>query len=71
VITASRDSLCGEGERFKDLLIEAAVEVTFKRFEAKHGFTHGGGPDAEEAWGMMAKHLEGCLCGKADTIIAE
>ena len=61
VITASQDSLCEEGEKFKDLLIEAGVKVTFKRFNAKHGFSHSGGPDADEAWGMMIKHLKECL----------
>ncbi len=40
VITASRDSLATETERFKDTLISAGVPVTFKRFEgAIHGFT--------------------------------
>lgn len=40
VITAGQDSLATETERFKDTLICAGVEVTFKRFEgAIHGFT--------------------------------
>ena len=63
VITASGDSLCEEGEKFKDLLIEAGVNVTFKRFNAKHGFTHSGGADADKAWGMMTEHLKSCLLG--------
>ena len=63
VITASSDSLCEEGEKFKDLLIKAGVNVTFKRFNAKHGFTHNGGADADEAWRMMTEHLKNCLCG--------
>lgn len=40
VITAGQDSLAAETERFKDTLIRAGVDVTFKRFEgAIHGFT--------------------------------
>ncbi len=40
VITAGQDSLAEETERFKDTLIEAGVDVTFRRFEgAIHGFT--------------------------------
>jgi acetyl esterase/lipase len=61
VITASGDILCDEAERFKDKLIEAGVDVTFKRFDAKHGFTHYGGPLADEAWQMMIDHLKRCL----------
>ena len=61
VITASRDSLCRETETFKDKLVEAGVDVTFKRFEAKHGFTHYDDPNAEEAWKMMADHLRKCF----------
>jgi acetyl esterase len=58
VITASEDSLAPEAEAFKDKLIEAAVAVTFQRFEgAAHGFTHEGGPEADEAWRLMADHL--------------
>ena len=58
VITASEDSLAPEAEAFKDRLIEAGVEVTFKRFEgASHGFTHTGEPGAEEAWRLMTAHL--------------
>jgi acetyl esterase len=58
VITASEDSLAPEAEAFKDRLIQAGVEVTFKRFEgASHGFTHAGEPGAEEAWRLMAEHL--------------
>ena len=58
VITAGRDSLAAEAEAFKDKLIEAGVPVTFKRFEdARHGFTHEGGPEADEAWQLMIDHL--------------
>lgn len=40
VITAGQDSLATETEKFKDTLLRAGVEVTFKRFEgAIHGFT--------------------------------
>jgi len=40
VITAEKDSLAGETEVFKDTLISAGVDVTFKRFEGViHGFT--------------------------------
>ena len=51
VITAGRDSLAAEAEAFKDKLIEAGVPVNCKRFEdARHAFTHQGGPEADEAW---------------------
>lgn len=40
VITAGQDSLATETEKFKDILLNAGVEVTFRRFEgAIHGFT--------------------------------
>jgi len=58
VITASGDSLCTECEVFKDTLIKAGVDVTFKRFEAKHGFTHEDTPMAKEAWGMIIEHIK-------------
>ena len=57
VITARQDSLCEETEKFKDKLVEAGVDVTFKRFDAPHGFTHLGGPEAAEAWQMMIDYL--------------
>jgi len=57
IITASKDSLCRETEMFKDKLVDAGVNVTFKRFEAVHGFTHLGGLEADEAWQMMINHL--------------
>jgi len=64
VITAGQDSLATETERFKDTLIQAGVDVTFKRFEgAIHGFTIMTEKDGKkrpelyrkslEAWGMM------------------
>lgn len=40
IITAGQDSLAAETEVFKDTLIRAGVDVTFRRFEgAIHGFT--------------------------------
>lgn len=40
VITAGQDSLAAETERLKDTMLQAGVDVTFKRFEgAIHGFT--------------------------------
>lgn len=40
IITASNDSLYLEGEKFKDKLIDAGVDVTYKMFEdVLHGFT--------------------------------
>lgn len=59
VITAGLDSLAPEAEAFKDKLIEAGVEVTFKRFEgARHGFNLMGEPGADESWQMMIDHLK-------------
>jgi len=57
VITASQDSLCEEAEKFKDKLVEAGVAVTFKRFNAVHGFTYSGTPESVEARQMMIDHL--------------
>jgi acetyl esterase len=59
VITAGKDSLCREGEAFKDKLIEAGVDVTFRRFEdSKHGFTLSTkNPDAAEGWALMIDFL--------------
>ena len=40
VITAGMDTLAAETEHFKDTLVKAGVDVTFKRFEDTiHGFT--------------------------------
>ena len=58
VITAQFDSLCGEGEQFRDLLITAGVAVTHKRFEAKHGFNLAPGVDSAESWQLMIDHLK-------------
>lgn len=61
VITASRDSLCAEGERFRDMLLEAGVDVAHRRFEAVHGFNLKPGEAADESWRLiidfLAKHL--------------
>ena len=61
VITASRDSLCEEGERFKDMLLEAGVDVTHRRFNAMHGFNLKPGADADESWRLIIEHLKGYL----------
>jgi acetyl esterase len=59
IITAGQDSLCAEAERFKDLLVEADVEITHKCFKSsKHGFTLSKRPDAMEGWQMMIDHLK-------------
>ena len=61
VITATFDSLCGEGELFRDKLIEAGIDVTHKRFEARHGFNLEPGSDAAESWRMITDHLKNFL----------
>jgi acetyl esterase len=58
IITAFFDSLCGEGERFRDKLIEAGVEATHRRFNAKHGFNLEPGTDSDESWQMIMTHLK-------------
>ena len=58
IITASRDSLCEEGEKFKDMLVSAGVDVTHKRFDALHGFNLKSGPKADESWQMIIDHLK-------------
>jgi acetyl esterase len=63
IITAGKDSLCAEGERFRELLVEAGVEVTHRRFEkSPHGFTLSRRPDAREGWQMMIDHLKRHTC---------
>ncbi len=64
VITASRDSLCEEGEKFKDMLIMAGVDVVHKRFDAEHGFNMNNSPLAKESWQLMIDHLKRTLWGK-------
>ncbi len=62
VITASEDSLAPEAEAFKDKLVEAGVDVAFRRFEGvPHGFTHLKVPEAAEAWASMAGFLRRTL----------
>ena len=58
VITAGRDSLCEEGEVFKDKLQEAGVDVTHKRFNAVHGFNLKAGEDADESWRLIIGHIK-------------
>ena len=58
IITASRDSLCQEGEKFRDMLVGAGVDVTHMRFEAAHGFNLKPGPDADKSWQMIIEHLK-------------
>jgi len=58
VITASRDSLCEEAEKFRDMLKEAGVDVTHKRFDAVHGFNLDPGPEADESWRMIIDFLK-------------
>ena len=58
IMTASRDSLCDEGEMFRDKLIEAGVKVTHKRFEDVHGFNLNPGANSDESWQMMIEHLK-------------
>ena len=57
VITASRDSLCEEGERFRDMLSDAGVDVTHRRFEAVHGFNLKKGAEADESWRLIMDFL--------------
>jgi acetyl esterase len=63
VITASRDSLCGEGERFRDKLIEAGVKATHKRFDDIHGFNLNPGANSDESWQLITDHLKRYLWG--------
>ena len=58
VITASGDSLCGEGERFKDKLIEAGVDVSFERFKGPHGFNLRKSEESDRSWRMIIDHLK-------------
>ena len=59
ILTAGKDSLCPEGEKFRDMLIAVGVKVTHKRFEnSPHGFTLSNRVDAREGWGMMIDHLK-------------
>ena len=59
LLTAGKDSLCGEAELFRDKLKEAGVTVTHRRFESSpHGFTLSNTrTDAIEGWRLMIEHL--------------
>jgi len=61
VITAQRDPLCKQGEKFKDNLISAGVDVTFKRFDAMHAFNLLPGPEADESWALIIDFLKKTL----------
>lgn len=58
VITAKRDSSCEEGEKFRDKLIEAGVDVTHKQFDAVHGFNLKPGIHTDESLEMIIGHLK-------------
>jgi len=58
IITATFDSLCREGELFRDKLMEAGIEVVHKRFEARHGFNLEPGADSAESWQMITNYLK-------------
>lgn len=62
VITAELDSLADEAELFKNKLIEAGVNVSYKKFMGcSHGFTHMKMPEAEKAWQLLADFLRNNL----------
>jgi acetyl esterase len=63
VISASRDSLFEEDEKFRDKLLEAGVEVTHKRFDDVHGFNLAPGANSDESWQMIIDHLRRYLWG--------
>jgi len=59
ILTAGKDSLCAEGERFRDKLAAAGVAVEHRRFEnSEHGFTLSDKADAREGWTMMIDALK-------------
>ncbi|MGN1189118.1 MAG: alpha/beta hydrolase [Candidatus Ornithospirochaeta sp.] len=58
IITASKDSLCKEGELFCERLIESGVKVSHKRYEAHHGFNLSPGTDSDDSWLLMAEFLK-------------
>lgn len=61
IITAKYDSLCEEGERFRDRLISVGVDVTHRRFDAMHAFNMNHSPEANESWRLMIDHLKRTL----------
>ena len=67
VITAELDMLGPETEELKDRMIEAGVNVTFKRFDgAVHGFNLKlNDKDADESWRMMIDFLNKYLHGES------
>lgn len=59
LLTAGQDSLLQEEEGFRDKLVEAGVELTYKCFQnSYHGFTHSDKEDAVAGWQMMIDHLK-------------
>ncbi|MGE6632130.1 alpha/beta hydrolase [Bacillus sp. NPDC077027] len=60
VITAEKDSLADEAERYAVKLKEAGVDVTYKQYlGVPHGFTHSGDLEiAEQAWHLMSDKLK-------------
>lgn len=58
ILSAGQDSLCKEEEVFRDILINAGVNVTYKCFENScHGFTLSDKADAKKGWQMIIDHL--------------
>ncbi|WP_028401223.1 alpha/beta hydrolase [Ectobacillus panaciterrae] len=59
VITAERDSLAAEGEKYAERLKQAGLRVMYKQYKGvAHGFTHYGDlVIAEEAWHLMSDKL--------------
>lgn len=58
MLSAGEDSLAPEEAAFKDKLLAAGVQVTYRLFEgASHGFSLKKGPASDEAWQMMIDHL--------------
>ena len=63
MITAGLDSLCREGEVFKDKLISAGVPVDYHCFHnSPHAFTHQKSREADEAWQLMANYIKKFIC---------
>ncbi|MDR3253010.1 MAG: alpha/beta hydrolase [Tannerella sp.] len=58
VITAGRDSLCAEGDRFAERLRSVGTRVLHRRFDkAQHGFTLFDSPDAREGRRLITEFL--------------
>ncbi len=60
VITAGKDSLAAEAEKYAQRLKSAGVPVVYRDYPSEaHGFTHNGDADhALDAWKLMADHLK-------------